>query len=102
MLRQFAHDMQPASSTGGENYGWHFREGDIATPTPIGSPVGGPEPPNYVPPVYSYSQPDSVVPPISPAGFDGTVVTGGYVYRGPDPSLQGKYFFLDAVKKGNM
>jgi hypothetical protein len=24
------------------------------------------------------------------------VVTGGYVYRGPDPSLQGKYFFLDS------
>jgi hypothetical protein len=23
-------------------------------------------------------------------------VTGGYVYRGPDPSLQGKYFFLDS------
>jgi hypothetical protein len=24
------------------------------------------------------------------------VVTGGYVYRGPDSSLQGKYFFLDS------
>ena len=24
------------------------------------------------------------------------MVTGGYVYRGPDPSLQGKYFFLDS------
>ena len=28
--------------------------------------------------------------------FGGTVVTGGYVYRGPDPALQGKYFFLDS------
>jgi hypothetical protein len=28
--------------------------------------------------------------------FGGTVVTGGYVYRGPDPSLRGKYFFLDS------
>ena len=24
------------------------------------------------------------------------MVTGGYVYRGPDPALQGKYFFLDS------
>ncbi len=29
--------------------------------------------------------------------YRGTVVTGGYVYRGPDPSLQGKYFFLDSL-----
>ena len=36
------------------------------------------------------------MPPASPSGFNGTVVTGGYVYRGPDPTLQGKYFFLDA------
>jgi hypothetical protein len=28
--------------------------------------------------------------------FGGTVVTGGYVYRGPDTSLQGKYFFLES------
>jgi hypothetical protein len=30
--------------------------------------------------------------------FGGTVVTGGHVYRGPDPdpALQGKYFFLDS------
>ena len=24
------------------------------------------------------------------------VITGGYVYRGPDPTLRGKYFFLDS------
>jgi hypothetical protein len=24
------------------------------------------------------------------------VIIGGYVYRGPDPSLQGRYFFLDS------
>lgn len=89
-------DFQPASSTGGENYGWHFREGDVATPTPINNPVGGPPPANYVPPVYSYTHPNTISPPASPSGFDGTVVTGGYVYRGPDPTLQGKYFFLDA------
>jgi glucose/arabinose dehydrogenase len=89
-------DFQPAASTGGENYGWRLREGDIATPTPIGAPVGGPPPADHVPPVYTYTQPDTVVPPASPTEFAGYVVTGGYVYRGPDPSLQGKYFFLDA------
>ncbi len=89
-------DFQPAASTGGENYGWRLREGDIATPTPVGSPVGGPPPADYVPPIYSYTHPITNVPPASPSEFYGTVVTGGYVYRGPDPSLQGKYFFLDA------
>ena len=92
-------DFQPASSTGGENYGWRFREGDIATPTPLDSPVGGPPPADYVPPVYSYTHITTNVSPASPTGFNGNVVTGGYVYRGPDPSLQGKYFFLDSVSK---
>ena len=27
--------------------------------------------------------------------FSGNAVIGGYVYRGPDPSLQGTYFFAD-------
>lgn len=89
-------DFQPAASTGGENYGWRLREGDIATPTPIGSPVGGPPPADYVAPIYSYTHPGTSVPPASPTDFSGYVITGGYVYRGPDPSLQGKYFFLDA------
>jgi hypothetical protein len=77
-------DFQPASSDGGENYGWRLREGLIATP---GS-VGGPAPPGNVNPVYDYDR--------NSDPFGGTVVTGGYVYRGPDPSLQGQYFFLDS------
>ena len=76
-------DFQPASSTGGENYGWRLREGLIQTPT-----VGGPKPTDNVDPVYDYNRDNDA--------FGGTVVTGGYVYRGPDPSLQGKYFFLDS------
>ena len=40
-------DHQPVASTGGENYGWRLREGNIQTPT-----VGGPEPVGYVAPVY--------------------------------------------------
>ncbi|HEY3394062.1 MAG TPA: PQQ-dependent sugar dehydrogenase, partial [Lacipirellulaceae bacterium] len=76
-------DFQPASSTGGENYGWRLREGLIQTPG-----VGGPRPPGNVDPVYDYDRNNDQ--------FGGTVVSGGYVYRGPDPSLQGKYFFLDS------
>jgi glucose/arabinose dehydrogenase len=77
-------DRQPANAAGGENFGWRLREGNIQTP---GS-VGGTIPANYRAPVYDYSH---VSGP-----FGGVVVTGGYVYRGPDPSLQGKYFFLDS------
>ena len=76
-------DFQPANSTGGENYGWRLREGLIQTPG-----VGGPKPPGNVDPVYDYDRNNDQ--------FGGTVVTGGYVYRGPDPALQGKYFFLDS------
>ena len=68
-------DFQPADAPGGENYGWRLREGN----------QGGPEPDNYRGPVHVYDH--------SAAG--GKAVIGGYVYRGPDPSLQGQYFFAD-------
>ena len=84
-------DMQAAGAAGGANYGWRLREGDIPTPG-----VGGAAPADYVPPVYVYTHPTTSVPPASPAAFAGVVVTGGYVYRGPDPSLNGKYFFFDS------
>jgi hypothetical protein len=77
-------NFQPADSDGGENYGWRLREGLIQTP----GGVGGARPPGNVDPVYDYDRNNDP--------FGGTVVTGGYVYRGPDPSLQGKYFFLDS------
>jgi hypothetical protein len=78
-------DFQPANSDGGENYGWRLREGLIATPS---GGVGGARPPGNVDPVYDYDRNNDA--------FGGTVVTGGYVYRGPDPTLQGKYLFLDS------
>jgi hypothetical protein len=80
-------DFQPANSPGGLNYGWRLREGTIQTPT---AGIGGPSPPGAVNPVYDYNRDNDQ--------FGGTVVTGGYVYRGPDPdpALQGKYFFLDS------
>ena len=77
-------NFQRASSTGGENYGWRLREGSIQNP----ASVGGARPAGNVDPVYDYDR--------STGNFGGTVVTGGYIYRGPDPSLQGKYFFLDS------
>lgn len=78
-------DFLPASSAGGENYGWRLREGMIATPS---GGVGGAPPDGSVNPVYDYDH--------NADAFGGTVVSGGYVYRGPDPSLQGQYFFLDS------
>jgi glucose/arabinose dehydrogenase len=76
-------DFQPANSPGGVNYGWRLREGMIATPG-----VGGAKPAGAVDPVYDYDR--------DADAFGGSVVTGGFVYRGPDPTLQGKYFFADS------
>jgi glucose/arabinose dehydrogenase len=82
-------DFQPASSAGGENYGWRLREGTVATPTGgVGGVCTG-----CVEPVFDYGHPTGN--PVTDL-YRGRVVTGGYVYRGPDPSLQGKYFFLDS------
>jgi glucose/arabinose dehydrogenase len=81
--------LQLAGSLGGENYGWRLREGTIATPTPVGSPVGGEPPPGALEPIYDYAQ--------GSGPFEGRSVTGGYVYRGPSASLRGLYFFADFV-----
>ncbi|MDX2272879.1 MAG: PQQ-dependent sugar dehydrogenase [Cyanobacteriota bacterium] len=69
-------NVQPASSSGGENYGWNIREGTL---------VIDPDdnPPNLVDPVYEYDH--SV----------GQSITGGYVYRGFNTLWQGTYFFAD-------
>jgi glucose/arabinose dehydrogenase len=82
-------DFQPANSAGAENYGWRLREGSIPTPG-----VGGAKPPGNVDPVYDYERPISGGTALENA-YRGTTVIGGYVYRGPDPSLQGQYIFLD-------
>ena len=71
-------DMQPASSSGGENYGWNGREGAH----PFASDGLAP---GWVDPVYDYSHRDG-----------GCVVIGGAVYRGQAlPSLAGLYVFAD-------
>lgn len=71
-------DLAPASSGGGENYGWSEMEGTLPFD-------GGTEPANHVPPVFEYDR--------SPTRCS---VTGGYVYRGEAvPELAGKYLFSD-------
>lgn len=80
----------PAGTTGRINFGWRRFEGNID------SQPAQPLPTDYVPPVYDYlrSTPTGGTP-----GFEGRAVNGGYVYRGPDPSLQGLYFFSDSQVK---
>jgi len=70
-------NFQPASSTGGENYGWNFMEGLHA--------YRGQAPDGLTMPVAEYSHEEG-----------GCSITGGYVYRGPSlPGLNGIYFFGD-------
>lgn len=76
-------DLIPGTSTGGENFGWRLREGTIATP---GS-VGGSPPPGNVEPIFDYTR--------GTGEFQGTTVTGGVLYRGPETHLQGLYVFGD-------
>ena len=71
-------DWAPASSPGGENYGWSQMEGTHPF-------RGGTEPANHVPPIHEYDR----------TGL-GCSVTGGYVYRGGAiPGLAGQYVYSD-------
>ncbi|NNG15054.1 MAG: glucose dehydrogenase, partial [Gemmatimonadales bacterium] len=72
-------DAQPASSTGGENYGWNVMEGGICF-----SPSSGCDQSGLTLPVLDYDH------------SQGCSVTGGYVYRGSAiPALVGQYFYAD-------
>lgn len=74
-------DFQPASSTGGENYGWRCYEGNAPYNTTGCGAVG-----NYVAPVAVYANTSSL----------GCSITGGYVYRGSQyPDLYGYYLYTD-------
>jgi hypothetical protein len=72
-------DYAPASSTGGENYGWNTFEGSTCHNPPC------PEPPTgFTFPIHEYTH------------GNGCAVMGGYVYRGcAMPDLAGTYFFSD-------
>jgi glucose/arabinose dehydrogenase len=71
-------NFQPASSTGGENYGWRLKEGNLVTQL---DPLDAQR---LVDPIHEYSH------------DDGLAIIGGYVYRGNGiPGLAGTYFFAD-------
>jgi uncharacterized protein (TIGR03437 family) len=71
-------NFQPASSRGGENYGWNVMEGFQCL-------FAGCRPdPGFTPPVHEYGR------------GEGFSVTGGYVYRGARyPNLRGVYIYGD-------
>lgn len=83
--RQEEINFMKAGEGAGANFGWRPREGEIATPT--GPNIGGERPKNNVDPVYVYAHGDGPL--------EGKSVTGGYVYRGPIKSMQGRYVFAD-------
>ena len=88
---------QPATSFGGENYGWRCREGNACSvngasgcPTTTGCTCPTVQP-SLTPPIYDYTHNN----PPAPANFVCTVV-GGYVYRGEAlPQFRGHYFLAD-------
>ena len=74
-------NLQLASSSGGENYGWPCFEGTLNV-----NGFGCPGPIAHTPPIHEYNH--SV----------GVSITGGYVYRGSSyPFIQGHYFFGDFI-----
>ena len=73
-------NFEAAGGPGGLNYGWDYREGKLQGPSaPPNPPIA------FTEPVFDY--PREI----------GHSITGGYVYRGPAPGLQGAYFFADFV-----
>ena len=75
-------DFQPASSSGGENWGWRCKEGfhDFASGTTSGCDTAV-----LLDPIHEY-----------PHGVSHCSITGGEVYRGcAIPDLSGAYFFAD-------
>jgi glucose/arabinose dehydrogenase len=73
-------DFQPASSTGGENYGWRVMEGKIC----------------YPPGTTGCDKTGKVLPITDYTHAFGCAIVGGYMYRGAlFPPMQGYYFYSD-------
>src|SRR5690606_2690924 len=76
-------NFQPATSTGGENYGWKIMEADACF-----EPRSGCDQSGLVLPIIAYPH----------GGEWGSSISGGYLYRGAEaPALQGSYVFGDYV-----
>jgi glucose/arabinose dehydrogenase len=86
-------NLQPASSIGGENYGWKVMEGTSChdpDPVDLDCPASTPScfDSSYTPPLFEYDN--------HGFGSDACSVTGGFVYRGTAiAGLQGAYVFGD-------
>ncbi len=86
-------NLQPASSIGGENYGWKVMEGTFChDPDPVDPECPALTPScydaSYTPPIFEYDN--------TGYGSDACSITGGYVYRGSAiADLQGAYVFGD-------
>ncbi len=78
-------DYESASSSGGENYGWRYKEGNHCYNPSSGCEVLA----SMVGPIHEYQH-------VSTASLIRCSISGGYVYRGPAISgLSGVYFFAD-------
>lgn len=75
-------NVQPASSTGGENYGWRRMEGKHCFNPSTNCDPGG----TLDMPVFEYSSGNAT---------NECSITGGFVYRGSIPEIDGHYFFAD-------
>jgi glucose/arabinose dehydrogenase len=83
-------DFQPASSTGGENYGWRFWEG-FERSSISGCDDTGADGITHTEPIFDVTH-DSGSETVRGA----CSITGGYVYRGSAiPELQGVYLYGD-------
>jgi glucose/arabinose dehydrogenase len=73
----------------GDNHGWSYREGNIATPAANGPPPR--EPPSgvkFAEPFFAYRHDDNA--------NGGNCIIGGFVYRGTAlPALRGRYLCAD-------
>jgi glucose/arabinose dehydrogenase len=93
-------DFQPASSTGGENYGWRVLEGNCSSTASgcTSSATGCLTDPQitalgFVPPVFVAAQNSSAGDILS----NPAAINSGYVYRGSAiPNLRGWYLFGDS------
>jgi glucose/arabinose dehydrogenase len=80
-------DLQPASSAGGENYGWDCREGAHDYTGVDNDGLAGCAGSSFTDPVLEYAHDD---------GTGRCSVTGGYRYRGDaEPRLRGVYLYAD-------
>lgn len=73
-------NLQPASSSGGENYGWDVMEGPACFEPAVACNQS-----NLTMPIWTYDH-----------SGDSRSITGGYVYRGSDnPRMHGMYLYGD-------